>query len=133
MAKAHQKQLANAVRVVEISDDTSLIRPAWTPIESALPDTSKKVLASYLNKLGKRRIVIANWVKAKTQKSVSDWDNEESCEEYDEDTQEFYVKEGWYECIENNEEYGMFKIYEGEVTHWTPMPLGPRSEENFNA
>jgi hypothetical protein len=60
------------------------------------------------------------------------WDNEESCEEYDEDTQEFYVKEGWYECIENNEEYGMFKIYEGEVTHWTPMPLGPRSEENFN-
>jgi hypothetical protein len=131
MAKAHQKQLANAVRVVEISDDTSLIRPAWTPIESALPDTSKKVLASYLNKLGKRRIVIANWVKAKTQKSVLDWwDNEESCEEYDEDTQEFYVKEGWYECIENNEEYGMFKIYEGEVTHWTPMPLGPRSEEN---
>jgi hypothetical protein len=132
MAKAQQNELTNAVRVIEISDDTSLIRPTWTSTESALPDTGKKVLATYLNKLGNSRIVIANWVKAKTQKSVSDWDDEESCEEYDEDTQEFYIKEGWYECIENNEEYGMFRIHEGEVTHWTPMPLGPRREENLD-
>lgn len=124
---AKQVQLTNSVRVIEISDDTAVILPTWTPVESAMPATGKKVLATYLNCLGNRRIVIATWIKAKTQKSVWDWDDEESCDEYDEEAQEFYVKEGWYECIENHEEYGMFKIYEGEVTHWTTMPLPPRS------
>lgn len=101
-------------------------RPSWTPVADALPDTTKKVLASYLNKLGKRRIVIANWVQARTQESA--WDDEElDITEYDESSEEFFLKEGWYECIENNEEYGMYWIYEGVVTHWMPMPQSPGS------
>ena len=98
----------------------------WIPVAQALPDTTKKVLATYLNKMGKRRTVIANWVQARTQKR-SPWDDEETdIAEYDESSDEFFLKEGWYECLENSEEYGMWWIYEGEVTHWMPLPLPPR-------
>ena len=103
---------------------------SWIPVAQALPDTTKKVLAAYLNKLGNRRIVIANWVQARTQKSELG-DEELSITEYDESSDEFFLKEGWYECVENCEEYSMWWIYEGEVTHWMPLPPSP-SEENFN-
>lgn len=111
--------------VIDVPDNKLLIRPAWTSVERALPDTTKKVLATYLNKAGNRRIVIANWVQARTQESAWDDDSEFGCAEYDESSDEFFIKEGWYECVENCEEYGLFKIHEGEVTHWAPMPLSP--------
>jgi hypothetical protein len=112
--------------VIDVPDNKLLIRPAWTSVERALPDTTKKVLATYLNNAGNRRIVIANWVQARTQKIQ--WEDEEfGISEYDESSDEFFLKEGWYECIENNEEYGMYWIYEGMVTHWAPMPLAPTS------
>ena len=114
--------------VVDVPDNTLLIRPAWTSVTRAMPDTTKKVLATYLNNLGKPRIVIANWVQARTQKTQ--WEDEEfGISEYDESSDEFFLKEGWYECIENHEEFGMYWIYEGEVTHWAPMPLGPTTSE----
>ena len=97
---------------------------SWTPVAKALPDTTKKVLATYLNKAGKRRTVIANWVQARTQETR--WEDESGCTEYDESSDEFFLKEGWYECVENCEEYDMWWIYEGEVTHWMPLPLSPR-------
>ena len=119
-------QYTPSARVVDVPDNTLLVRPAWTSVARAMPDTTKKVLATYLNKLGKRRIVIANWVQARTQKTQ--WEDEEfGISEYDESSDEFFLKEGWYECIENNEEYGMYWIYEGMVTHWAPMPLAPTS------
>jgi hypothetical protein len=106
-------------------------QPAWIPVVRALPDTTKKVLATYLNKAGKRRIVIANWIQARTQKSP--WDDQDiDIAEYDESSDECFLKEGWYECVENCEDYGMWWIYEGEVTHWMSMPPSPTSEENFH-
>ncbi len=116
--------------IVDVPDNKLLIRPAWTSVARAMPDTTKKVLATYLNKLGNRRIVIANWVQALTQKTQ--WDDEEfGISEYDESSDEFFIKEGWYECVENCEEYGLFKIHEGEVTHWAPMPLGPNTSDHL--
>ena len=104
-------------------------QPAWIPVVRALPDTTKKVLATYLNKAGKRRIVIANWIQARTQKSP--WDDQDiDIAEYDESSDECFLKEGWYECVENCEDYGMWWIYEGEVTHWMSMPPSPIREEN---
>ena len=124
----NRSQHTPSASIVDVPDHTLLIRPAWTSVARAVPDTTKKVLATYLNKLGNRRIVIANWVQARTQKTQ--WDDEEfGISEYDESSDEFFLKEGWYECIENNEEYGMYWIYEGEVTHWAPMPLGPNTSE----
>jgi hypothetical protein len=94
------------------------------PVGEDLPKPNTKVLAFYLNKLGKGRTICAIWVPAKTR--VSDSDIDEDLEfEYDDETDQFYWPEGWYETIENWEEFGYLKVYEGEVVYWQPLPKWP--------
>lgn len=52
------------------------------------------------------------------------FDDEISCE-YDEETDEYYLKEGWYEVIRNWDEYGSAVIGDF-VTHWMPLPEPPK-------
>ena len=48
-------------------------------------------------------------------------DCDENCEQYDEETDEFYVNEGGYEVIESWEDYSHVVI-QGEVIEWQPLP-----------
>jgi hypothetical protein len=97
--------------------------PVWTLASSALPDPSKKVLAFYRNSLGKGRIVVASWVPANTCQANCEYDD---FAEYNEELADYFWPEGWYEQIENWEDYGAVNIHEGEVTHWMPLPKGPK-------
>lgn len=45
--------------------------------------------------------------------------------EYDEETDEFYLSEGFYERINNWDEYSSVVISD-YVTHWMPLPQPPR-------
>lgn len=45
--------------------------------------------------------------------------------EYDEETDEFYLPEGFYERINNWDEYSSVVISDS-VTHWMPMPEPPK-------
>ena len=94
------------------------------PVSERLPEPNTKVLAHYCNKLGKGRTICAIWVPAKTRVSDSDID-EDLQFEYDYETDQFYWPQGWYEAIENWEEFGYLKVYEGEVTYWEPLPKWP--------
>jgi hypothetical protein len=96
--------------------------PVWTAASERLPDPSKKVLAFYRNSLGNGRIVVADWVPANTVQDAC----EEDFAEYNEELDDYFWAEGWYEQIENWDEYGAFRITEGEVTHWMPLPEGPK-------
>jgi len=93
------------------------------PVSERLPEPGKKVLAYYLNSLGKSRTILAEWVPAKTKADDDLTDGDFA--EYDEETDEYYWPEGWYEAIENWDDYGAVFVNEGEITHWQPLPRGP--------
>ena len=106
--------------------ELAALRVVPVPVGERLPEPNTKVLAHYFNKLGKGRTICAIWVPAKTR--VSDSDIDEDLEfEYDDKTDQFYWPEGWYETIENWEEFGYLKVYEGEVAYWQPLPKWPTS------
>jgi hypothetical protein len=91
------------------------------PVAERLPEPGRKVLAHYLNALGKPRTIIAEWVPAKTREDSPEGD----LGEYDDETDLFYWPEGWYEQIENWDDFTALFVDEGEITHWQPLPRGP--------
>jgi hypothetical protein len=95
--------------------------PSPVPVGERLPEPGVKILAHYLNSHGKSRTVCARWIPAKFYSDDSDLYGDDFLE-YDEDSDICYLPEGWYEVIENWDDYGSFIIHEGEVTHWQPLP-----------
>jgi hypothetical protein len=93
----------------------------WISVSQQMPPVSRGVLAFYKNVLGHGRIIRAEWIPAKT--IVADTDDQQS--EYDEATDEFYVPEGWYEKINNWDDYSSVFVREGTITHWMPLPASP--------
>jgi hypothetical protein len=100
-------------------------RPAIQPVAVAerLPEAGQKVIAYYLNALGNRRTILAEWVPAKSR--TDDCLVQDDFAEYDEETDEYYWPEGWYESIENWDDYDAVFVNEGVITHWQPLPTGP--------
>ena len=88
-----------------------------------LPEYGKKVLAAYKNRLGNWRRVCATYIPRYTE--VSWPDNEYAYDEYYEEKDEYFTREGWYEQIDNWDELTSVHINEGKVTHWMPLPEPP--------
>ena len=123
-----------AAPVAVLPDDALIIEPAEhtllvpvaqpVPVSERLPEPSVKVLAYYFNALGNGRTICAIWVPAKTRSDEGDLDAEDFLE-YDEEGDKYYWPEGWYEAIENWDELGWAKVYEGEIVYWQPLPKWP--------
>lgn len=88
--------------------------PEWQPIETA-PKTGVKIIVTYLNRLGNKRTVMARWV------------TDDEAAESDHDG--VGLEAGWYECIDNWDEYTEVTIHEGEPTHWMPLPAAPSPDK----
>lgn len=82
----------------------------WRDIESA-PKDGRKIMLFYRNANGLARAVMARWL------------TDEQAEETDHD--EVGLEAGWYECIDNWDDYSQVAIHEGEPTHWMPLPAAP--------
>jgi hypothetical protein len=95
------------------------------PVSEQMPEPGIKVIAHYLNDLGKGRTIMAEWVPAKSHKSD---DADEDFAEYDE---EFYRPEGWYEVVENSSDYCALLV-DNEVTHWQSLPASPYQDKKTN-
>jgi hypothetical protein len=93
----------------------------WHSVADELPQYGKQVLAYYRNTLNNPRMVMAKWIPAKTEEATEEFEEPEYCEE----TDTYYLPEGWYECIDNWPDYTSVVIYPAQVTHWRPMPMGP--------
>jgi len=93
----------------------------WRPA-SELPKEDQIVIATYLNSYGKRRRVRAVYIRQYEEEAGED---DELCVEYCEEQDEWYLKEGWYELIDNWLDYSSVAIVEGVVDYWMPMPPAP--------
>ena len=100
----------------------------WIPVSERLPDSGKPVLANYLNSHGKSRTIRAHYLLAFTEEVIEDTD-ECDCE-YSELEDTYYLKEGWYELIDNWGDYSSVTVNEGEITHWQPLPAAPAQERS---
>ena len=102
-------------------DEMSKRIPQWISVDQSMPQSGQTVLACYKNSAGNWRRIRAEWVDART--IASDTDSDIS--EYDEATDEYYDPAGWYERIDNWDEYSHIAVCEGGVSHWMPMPEPP--------
>jgi hypothetical protein len=98
----------------------------WISVDERLPESGRPVLATYLNRCGKPRRIRAEWMAAKTLEVAPD---DDSISEYDDDTDAFYLPQGWYEIIDNWDDFRTIVVTEGEVSHWMPLPAPPQGEK----
>jgi hypothetical protein len=96
----------------------------WIPVAQRMPESSVTVLAYYKNSHGHDRRIRALWVQAKTLEASGDWDGD--CD-YDEEADTYYCPQGWYECMDNWDEFRSIFVHEGEITHWMPLPPAPNT------
>lgn len=93
----------------------------WVSIAESMPEPGRKVLATYKNNHGKRRIIIASHLPTLFAECECEYDC--NCE-YDEKSDESFYPEGWYEQIENWDDFSSVMVDE-EITHWMPLPTSP--------
>jgi hypothetical protein len=100
------------------------VASAWYPA-SQLPDPGKKKLIYYKNDLGMNRVVVGFYLPEKFQVSDPEIDD---IAIYDQETDECYLPEGWYEAIDNWDDYSSVVIHH-EVLAWMPLPALPTGED----
>lgn len=96
----------------------------WIPVDLKLPAHGTNVLATYKNSHGKRRFIIGHYLERWKEESLDDDNNDE----YSEESDMYYLKEGWYENLENWD-YSSVAVSEGQVSHWIPLPDGPEEKQ----
>lgn len=117
---------------MEMARNASLSAPShgeqvreWNLSADGLPACGKPVLAYYLNSHGKGRRIRAEYVKAWTVQADDLSDPDTECVEYSEQEDAYYIRQGWYELIDNWDEYGRIAVHEGVITHWQELPAAP--------
>lgn len=99
---------------------------AWVPVSERLPASGRTVLAFYINSVGRVRRIRAQYVERWTiEVDAATADPDTECVEYSESADAFYLLEGWYECIDNWDDYTRIAVTEGQVSHWMPLPAAP--------
>ena len=107
-----------------LANNANVAPDAWTSVKAAMPQSGVTVLAYYKNRNGFERRIRAKWTAAKTVESNSEF----GWGEYDEATDSYWTPEGWYECVDNWDEFSAIMVSEGEVTHWMPLPPAPQDQ-----
>lgn len=91
--------------------------------KETLPEHTRPVIALMQYHNGNKATIIANYVPRFT--TISDTiesGGDDSCDEYCEDKDEYYLLEGWYEVIRNWGDYEQVYACEGEVIQWREIP-----------
>lgn len=93
----------------------------WQPIETAPKGIA--ILIYYKNSCDKGRTVKAEYIERWTTESDPESDN---CE-YSEEKDCYYTPEGWYEVIDNWDEFSSVAICRSNtITHWMSLPEPPK-------
>ena len=103
----------------------SLLGGGWLPIADV--PQCKAILIHYKNKLGKSRIIKAKFIPKFTVESSGEYADGD-VDEYDEANDRYTYTEGFWELIDNWDDFTMVKVNEGEPDGWQPLPLKPTGE-----
>ena len=100
-------------------------RSGWISVGKRLPDSGEEVRLFCETISGFQYQCQGFYVSPDTYRNDSgySWDDE-YCEEYDEEQDDYLVNPGWYESIQNWDDYSAVAIV-GKVTHWMPLPEQP--------
>ena len=113
------------------ADDGALLKQAadaleqmeWVSVEAEPPPANIPLLATYKNSLGKTRTIKAMWVPRFTHEGMNEFEDLDL--DYSEDTDTYYWPEGWYECLDNWDDYSYILVYQGTPTDYQPLPTPP--------
>ena len=98
----------------------------WIHVSEKLPEANVKVIMQCRGKKypsGYRYFqTVGVWIPKFTIRAQDKWTDESDCEEYDEKTDEYYCREGWYEECTQGDGDNQSWMMNAEVTAWQPMP-----------
>ena len=101
----------------------------WIPVSERLPDNNTKVQVTGVrySEYTKKNIYVRFNAKYIGKHSIKVDDMWPYCEDYTwndyvEEEDEYYVKEGWYETIENWDDYTDLYVSDYEVLAWQKLP-----------
>lgn len=94
----------------------------WRETQIEFPKPEVAVIAFGLNRYNKGRRIRAFYAPRWTVEGSI----EDECEasEYNEEDDNYYLREGWYETNEHEDVHWMVDF---PVTHWMPLPAPPNS------
>lgn len=99
--------------------------PQWLPMDNA-PKDGTAVLIHYLNRGSKGRIIKAMYA---AKYAVEANDEDELDHEYCEEKDQYYAPEGWYEIVDNWDDFSYIKLEPCHVPNaWQPLPKGPAND-----
>lgn len=130
-ALANASQAADAIEKLALELDkasNSGGKTSWIPVTERLPESGVHVLAccrvKWVGGGGRSYVCDAFYSAQKTE--ICSY-NDDIDAEYDEETDEYYMPEGWWEVIKNWDDYSCVGIG-NFVTHWMPLPEPPKEE-----
>ena len=96
----------------------------WISVADEMPKSNKPVFNFYRNVLSKSRTVVGFYC-GHHERSTENYGDFDEGGDWSDDGEVKYWPAGWYECVENWDDYSAVAIYEGVPTHWMPLPEPP--------
>ena len=99
----------------------------WISVDERLPENGVHCLLCCDVKHigGKHRQYVCTGFHAEKYKNLAYGVDDDCVTDYNEEDDEYYISEGWYEVINNWDDYGYIAI-DDTVTHWMPLPEAPK-------
>lgn len=99
----------------------------WISVEDRLPENGVHcILCCDMKRIdGTHSQYVCDGYHAEKYKILAGYVDDDCVTEYNEEDDEYYLKEGWYEVIKNWDDYNSIVI-DDTVTHWMPMPEPPK-------
>lgn len=99
----------------------------WIRVEDRLPENDVHcILCCDMKRIdGTHSQYVCDGYHAEKYKILAGYVDDDCVTEYNEEDDEYYLKEGWYEVIKNWDDYNSIVI-DDTVTHWMPLPEPPK-------
>ena len=104
--------------------------PRWIPVTERMPENAEAVLVRgyAVNNPRYKATFKGRWIAAHSMLADDFGADSDMDLEYDEAEDVYYVPEGWFERIENWDDYTDIAVCDFTITHWAPLPEPPEGE-----